>query len=140
MGGPLLRQTFLILLAALVPASLTAAFHPRRPPWSQVSLAPGEETMSTVLTWGENVLWVDARSTDEYAADHVPGALLLNLEGWDDLFPKFLDRWAPEKKTVVYCSAATCELSREVAERLRKSGISQVFVLKGGWEAWKTGK
>ena len=101
-------------------------------------MAPGEEMLPAVLAWGENVLWVDARSTGEYSADHVPGALLLNLEEWDELFPKFLDQWAPEKKTVVYCSAATCDLSREVAERLRKNGITQVFVLKGGWEAWKT--
>ena len=33
---------------------------------------------------------------------------------------------------VVYCSAATCELSHEVAERLRKNGISPVFVLERG--------
>ena len=96
--------------------------------------------LPTVLAWGGNVLWLDARSAEEYEAEHVPGALLLNLENWDHLFPKFLDQWAPGEKVVVYCSAATCELSREVAERLRKNGISMVFVLKGGWEAWKTGK
>jgi len=136
----LVRQAQLILLAALLPASLTAAFHPRRPPWFQPALAQGEEMLPTVLAWGDNVLWVDARSAEEYGTDHVPGALLLNLESWDQLFPKFLDGWAPGKKVVVYCSAGTCELSREVAERLRKNGISSVFVLKGGWEAWKTRK
>jgi rhodanese-related sulfurtransferase len=119
---------------------LTAAFHPRRPPWSQETLAPGEEKLSTVLAWQENVLWVDARSADEYEANHVPGAISLNLENWDRLFPGFLDRWSPEKKVVVYCSATTCELSREVAERLRKSGVTSVSVLKGGWEAWKIRK
>jgi rhodanese-related sulfurtransferase len=134
------RQAGLILLVALIPAGLTAAFHPQRPPWSQETLAPGEETLSTILTWGDSTLWVDARSAEEYESDHVPGAISLNLENWDQLFPKFLDRWIPEKKVVVYCSAATCELSREVAERLRKGGISSVFVLKGGWEAWKTRK
>jgi rhodanese-related sulfurtransferase len=134
------RQALLILLAALIPASLTAAFHPRRPPWFQETLAPGEETLPTVLAWGQNVFWVDARSADEYVAEHVPGAILLNLENWDQLFPKFLDSWSPGKKVVVYCSAATCELSREVAERLRQNGISSVFVLKGGWEAWKVRK
>lgn len=130
----------MILLAALVPASLTAAFHPRRPPWSEETLAPGEEMLSTVLAWGEDVVWVDARPAEDYGVEHVPGAILLNLEGWDQLFPEFLDRWAPGKRVVVYCSAATCELSREVAERLRKNGIPSVYVLKGGWEAWKTQK
>ncbi|MBV8141790.1 MAG: rhodanese-like domain-containing protein [Verrucomicrobia bacterium] len=132
------RQALLILLAALIPASLTAAFHPRRPAWSQEALAPGEETLPTILNWGDNLFWVDARSAEDYAAEHVPGAILLNLEDWDRLFPKFLDRWSPGQRVVVYCSASTCELSRDVAERLRKNGISPVFVLKGGWEAWKS--
>ena len=135
-----LRQALFILLVALIPASLTAAFHPRRPPWSQETLAPGEEMLSTVLTWREDVLWVDARSTEEYEVEHIPGALLLNLDNWDELFRKFLDQWVPDKRVVVYCSAATCELSREVAERLRKNSVSPVFVLKGGWEAWKMRK
>ncbi len=72
-GTLVVRQALLILLAALIPASLTAAFHPLRPPWSQETLAPGEELLPTVLGWGENVLWVDARSADEYGAEHVPG-------------------------------------------------------------------
>jgi rhodanese-related sulfurtransferase len=92
------------------------------------------------MTWDGNVLWVDARSADEYEAGHVPAAILLNLEDWDRLFPQFLDRWSSEKKVVVYCGATSCELSREVAERLRKNGIPSVFVLKGGWEAWKARK
>jgi rhodanese-related sulfurtransferase len=138
--GRAIRQALLILVSALIPAGLTAAFHPQRPAWTQDTLAPGEERLPTVLAWGESVLWVDARSADEYQADHVPGAISLNLESWDELLPNFLDQWSPDKKVVVYCSAATCELSHEVAERLRKSGITSVFVLKGGWEAWKTRK
>jgi rhodanese-related sulfurtransferase len=138
--GRAIRQALLILVSAVIPAGLTAAFHPQRPAWSQEKLAPGEERLPTVLAWGESVLWVDARPAEEYRADHVPGAISLNLESWDELLPNFLDQWSPDKKVVVYCSAATCELSHEVAERLRKSGISSVFVLKGGWEAWKTRK
>jgi rhodanese-related sulfurtransferase len=134
------REALIIILVALVPAGLTAAFHPRRPSWSGETQVPGEETLRTVSGWGENVFWVDARSLEEYDADHVPGAVLLNLENWDQLFPKFLDQWNPDKKIVVYCGAASCGLSREVAERLRKNNIPSVFVLKGGWDAWKTRK
>jgi rhodanese-related sulfurtransferase len=135
-----LRQASLILLAALLPAILTAAFHPRRPPWSEETLLPGEERIQTVLAWGGDVLWIDARSANEYEVEHVPGAILLNLEGWDSLFPRFLDQWNPGKKVVVYCSSTACELSHEVAERLQANGISPVYVLKGGWEAWKSRK
>jgi rhodanese-related sulfurtransferase len=135
-----LRQALLILLAALIPAGLTAAFHPRRPAWSEDTLLPGEVKLQTVLAWGTDVLWIDARSLKEYEAEHVPGAILLNLEDWEQLFPRFLDRWRPEEKIVVYCSSTSCELSHEVAERLKTNGISPVYVLKGGWEAWKNRK
>jgi rhodanese-related sulfurtransferase len=135
-----LRQALLILLAALIPAGLTAAFHPRRPAWSEDTLLPGEVKLQTVLAWGSDVLWIDARSLKEYEAEHVPGAILLNLEDWEQLFPRFLDRWRPEEKIVVYCSSTSCELSHEVAERLKTNGISPVYVLKGGWEAWKNRK
>jgi rhodanese-related sulfurtransferase len=132
-----LRQASLILLAALIPTTFTAAFHPRRPPWSEETLLPGEELIQTVLAWGRDVLWIDARSANEYEAEHVPGAILLNLEDWDQLFPRFLDQWNPNKKVVVYCSSTACELSHEVAKRLQADGISPAYVLKGGWEAWK---
>jgi rhodanese-related sulfurtransferase len=132
-----LRQAFLILLAALVSAGVSALVHPRRPPWSEDALLPGEVTLKTVLAWGPKVLWVDARSQNEYQAEHVPNAILLNLEDWDRLFPRFLDRWSPDQKIVVYCSASSCQLSHEVAKRLEQSGVSPVYVLKGGWERWK---
>ena len=135
-----LRQALLIFLAALIPAGLTAAFHPRRPVWSEDTLLPGEEKLQTVLAWGSDVLWIDARSSKEYEAEHVPGAILLNLEAWEQLFPRFLDQWRPEEKVVVYCSSTACELSHDVAERLKANGISPVYVLKGGWEAWKNRK
>jgi rhodanese-related sulfurtransferase len=135
-----LRQASLVFLAALIPASLTAAFHPRRAPWSEETLLPGEVRIETVLSWGPDILWIDARSAEDYEAEHVPGAVLLNLESWDQLLPRFLDQWNPEKKVVVYCSSTACELSHEVAQRLQVNGISPVYVLKGGWEAWKSRK
>jgi len=127
-----------ILFAALIPAVLIAAFHPRRPALSEERGLPGEERLETVLGWGKTVLWLDARSAQEYDAEHLPGAILLNLEDWDTLFPSFLEQWEPDEKVVVYCSSTACQLSHEVAQRLKQSGISQVFVLKGGWEAWKS--
>jgi rhodanese-related sulfurtransferase len=134
------RQALWILLIALVPAFLTSAFHPKRPAWSQDVLQPGEERLGTVLSWGDSVLWVDARSRTEFDAEHIPNAVLLNLEEWDQLFPAFLDRWQPDQKVVVYCSTLACHMSTEVADRLKRNSVGPVYVLKGGWEAWKSHK
>ena len=89
--------------------------------------------------WGDSVIWIDARPEDQFARDHVPGATLLNEDRWNELLPQFLAVWSPGKKIVVYCSAQSCDLAREVAERLRKTTqppMENVFVLEGGWEAW----
>jgi rhodanese-related sulfurtransferase len=88
--------------------------------------------------WGDKVLFVDARSRQRYEAGHIPGAILLNEEQWDTLFPAFSDAWDPDKTIVVYCDGGGCEASQEVAARLRKAlGVETIFVLKGGWPAWQ---
>jgi rhodanese-related sulfurtransferase len=126
------RQALVILALALIPSALTGAFHPRRPAWTPAR--PGEVSLDTVQAWGNLVLWVDARPSAEYESGHFPGAIKLSMENWESELPAFLDHWVPEKKIVVYCSSTSCDLSREVAERLEKNGVSNVFVLQGGWE------
>jgi rhodanese-related sulfurtransferase len=131
-----LRQALSIVAVALIPALLSAGFHPRRP-----QFAPPR--FSDEIEWGEasrlgsRVLWVDARSLEDYQRGHIPGAVSLNLEDWDQLFPRFLDNWRAGKQIVVYCSSRECDLSEAVAARLRASKIEPAFVLKGGWEEWE---
>jgi rhodanese-related sulfurtransferase len=94
-------------------------------------------TVDQARAWGENAIWVDARPDDEFARDHVPGAVSLNEDRWNELLPQFLQRWSPEKRIVVYCSAESCNAAREVAKRLRdEAQLKNVFVLQGGWEEW----
>jgi len=94
-------------------------------------------TVEQARAWGDTAIWVDARPDEEFTRDHVPAALLLNEDRWNELLPQFLAVWSPGKKIVVYCSSLSCNASREVARRLRKEAqFSDVFVLEGGWEAW----
>src|SRR4051794_37095807 len=132
----LLRQVGLLCLLSAIAALLTAAFHPRRPPWHQDALAPNEVTIVTAEGWGASALWVDARPVAAYKTGHAPGAVHLDLVDWEADLPLFLDRWQPGQTVVVYCSAASCHLAEEVAQRLRKNRIEPVVVLKGGWETW----
>ena len=94
-------------------------------------------TVTQARAWGDNAIWVDARPDEEFARDHVPGALPLNEDRWNALLPQFLSVWSAEKKIVVYCSSQGCNASRDVARRLREEAqLKNVFVLEGGWEAW----
>ena len=131
-----MRLVFVILLSALL-ASLNFAFNHDRPPWHLEALRKGEVVLSQ-LGNQDQVLWVDARSEEAFANEHIADAINLNEDHWDDQLPELLAMWQPDLKIVVYCSSQTCQASHAVAERLRTEvGLENVAVLKGGWEAWQ---
>jgi rhodanese-related sulfurtransferase len=137
---PLLRQGALLLGLALLPAAGQAVYYRDKVSW-QTPVAASEMVTLAQARNSADAIWVDARPEEEFEREHVPGALLLNEDRWNELLPQVLAVWAPEKRVVVYCSSESCGSSREIAHRLRKeAGLTNVFVLEGGWEAWKKEK
>ena len=143
MSGQWLRQAAILVLLAFIPAIGEAIYFRDKISW-QSPIPPSElVTVDQARAWGENAIWVDARPDEEFARDHVPGAVSLNEDRWNDLVGPFLAMWAPDKKVVVYCSSQSCNAALEVAKRLHdeaqlkdNEGKNCVFVLKGGWEEW----
>lgn len=133
------RQLLLLLGLAFIPAIGQAVYYRQTASLEQPPADSALVKLAQAESWGAEVLWVDARPDEEFSRAHIPGAVQLNEDRWDELFREMLAAWAPERKVVVYCSRLTCQASHEVAERLRKeAGLSNVYVLEGGWEAWKT--
>jgi len=133
----LTRQAITLAVLALLPAAGEAIYFQDKISWRS-PIPPSESVnVDQARAWGQNAIWVDARPDEEVAQDHVPGALSLNEDRWNELLPQFLAAWSLGKKVVVYCSSLSCNASREVARRLRKEAqLPDVFVLEGGWEAW----
>jgi len=138
-----IRQALFLIALAFVPAIIEGVYFRDRVSWQSPVPASELLTVDQARAWGDNAIWVDARSDEEFARDHVPGAISLNEDRWNELLPQFLQGWSPEKKIVVYCSAKSCNAAREVAKRLRDEaqlkdteGKNCVFVLEGGWEEW----
>jgi rhodanese-related sulfurtransferase len=134
-----LRQAAILALLTLLPAIGEAIYFRDKISWRSPVLASEMATVDQARAWGETAIWVDARPDEEFARDHVPGAVSLNEDRWNELIGPFLATWTPDKKVVVYCSSQSCNASREVARRLRdqtQPPIQNVFVLEGGWEAW----
>lgn len=130
------RRLGTVLIVAMALAVGNALVNPNRPAWSADALRPGEIYLGDV-SWG-TVLWLDARTRGEYVRGHIPNALLLNEDSWDDLLSEVLNVWEPGQRIVVYCGSQACQASHGVAERLRvEVGINEVYVLKGGWEIWQ---
>jgi rhodanese-related sulfurtransferase len=133
----LVRQALILAALALVPGLGQAIYFRDKVSWRSPIPASEMITVTQARAWGGNAIWIDARPDEEFARDHVPGALSLNEDRWNELLPQFLAAWSPEKKVVVYCGSEGCNASREVARRLRKEAqLPNVFVLEGGWEEW----
>ena len=129
------KQAVALALLALLPATVAAFLHPKRPDFSNPVRA-GEITIATAMRAPTDWLWIDARAASQFERDHIPGALPLNEDAWDDLLPAVLQAWPAGKPAIVYCDSRQCEASEDVAKRLREFGVAPVFVLKGGWAAW----
>lgn len=132
-----LRQLVALLAIALAPALVSSAWQLR---WGGGSAAGDlrEVTRAEVEQWREAVLWVDARSREQFERSRVPGAVLLNESEWNACVPLFLDAWKPEMWIVVYDDTGAGAASREVARRLHDElELQNVWVLKGDVDAWQ---
>jgi rhodanese-related sulfurtransferase len=133
----LVRQALVLVALAFLPGIGQALYFRDKVSWQSPIPASEMVTLAQARAWGRNAIWVDARPDVEFERDHIPGAVLLNEDRWNELLPKFLATWSPEKRVVVYCSSQSCNASREVARRLRdEAQLKNVFVLQGGWEEW----
>jgi len=94
----LARQAAVVAALALFPAAGEAVYFRDKISWRS-AIAPSEMvTVEQARGWGDSAIWVDARPDDEFANDHVPGAISLNEDRWNELLPQFLAVWVPGKK------------------------------------------
>lgn len=137
-GGGIVRQSLILVFLAVVLGGLNGWLNPATPPWDPETLGAGEVNLATVDSWGSGVLWVDARSEGEFEDGHIPGAVLLNEDQFDELLLGLLEEWDGAMPLVVYCDCRQCGASGAVAGRLREDfAMEEVYVLKGGWREWK---
>lgn len=90
-----------------------------------------------VVTGGQGLI-LDARPEPFFRLGHVPGALSLPREDFDDAFDRLRGRLETFRAglVVVYCSDPACNDSRRVQTHLRSLGFARVAVFPGGWDQW----
>jgi rhodanese-related sulfurtransferase len=75
---------------------------------------------------------IDARSTEEFAINHINGAFNFNLE--TAYYDKYVAQLDKSKPVFIYSIGAG--RSGQLAKELLKNGFSEVHVLEGGIAAW----
>lgn len=89
--------------------------------------------VKVALDNGENLVIVDARSSDAFAAEHIPGAISLPHRLMDEVSTSELDK---NTLYVTYCDGIGCNASTKGALKLAKLGF-RVKELIGGIDWWK---
>jgi rhodanese-related sulfurtransferase len=84
----------------------------------------------------KSALFMDARSMDDYAKGHIPGALSLPWHDVDLRFIEVTEDISPDKLIITYCEDVTCDLSCDLALFLLDMGFKNVRVLLDGWAVW----
>lgn len=80
---------------------------------------------------GDRIILVDVRETKEWEVEHIAGALLLPLSGFDaELFPSL-----PGKQLVLHCAIG--KRSEAAGKMLMKEGHGGLVHMEGGLKAWK---
>ncbi|HEX7299124.1 MAG TPA: metalloregulator ArsR/SmtB family transcription factor [Solirubrobacteraceae bacterium] len=93
--------------------------------------AVGRDELIARLGRGEVVL-VDVRPSEEYAAGHIDGARSIPL---DELEERLADL-PTDREIVAYCRGPFCAYAHEAVRRLRSTGRS-ARRLEGGWPEWR---
>jgi rhodanese-related sulfurtransferase len=108
------------------------------------SYSPETDTLLTMQEafsmWKDGALFIDTREPDEYAAGHIPGAVNLPFEEWDDYWECVEPHLKPESKIVCYCSGLDCELSLFAARELKTIGYPDAYIFFGGYNKWMDAK
>jgi rhodanese-related sulfurtransferase len=117
---------FIIVAAFVSGAMLLWPFINRRAAGATVN-----HVGATRLINDHNAQILDVRSAAEYAVSHVANSKNIPL----DEIEKRRAELQNEKPVIVVCQ--TGQRASKAAGQLRAAGLSQVFVLDGGVQAWK---
>jgi rhodanese-related sulfurtransferase len=79
----------------------------------------------------DHILVVDVRASEDFAKGHIPGAINLPKETWEN--PARLSK---DKTNVVYCYTQTCHLAANACFEFAGQGYP-VMEMEGGFEGWK---
>jgi len=79
---------------------------------------------------------VDARSPEQYAAGHLPGAIDCHAYELEVYLPKLLELAPLDRPLLLYCNGEDCEDSRFLAQTLDELGYRRLYIYEGGFSQW----
>jgi len=144
----LVRASALLLLAAIGSTALNLVRHtplPLRGEWSRhvenralhagINLLGISALRQAVVSASPRLL--DARSTTDFRAGHIPGARSLPFDLAADLLASMQIELARDQPLITYCARNDCDEGLELALFLRHTGYTNVLLFAGGLAEWR---
>ena len=91
------------------------------------------DDLSALMKSNTDFLLVDARQREQYAMDHIPGAISMPLNEIPD-YARSLDR---DRMIVTYCGNYHCPVSTKAAMELTRLRFTNIYDYKGGIKEWQ---
>jgi rhodanese-related sulfurtransferase len=104
---------------------------------------PKAEALFTTLTDAKacydagSAIFIDGRHPDDYAAEHIPGAISLYSEELDKLYDQVLGSVPKDRLIITYCSDPECTEAMKLGDALVARGHTRVVILQEGLPGWK---
>ena len=144
----LLRSLCLLLLAVATATALNQ-FRRDRLPWhgdwarhvenralEAGLMLVGPHTVRQALVSGTKRI-LDARSTADFRAAHIPHAISLPFDLAADLLASMQIELPREQPLITYCARNDCDEGLELALFLRHTGYTHVTLFAGGLAEWR---
>ncbi len=124
-----MRYRIFVITVALIATAGVSVFAGGK---SESSMLIGVEAMEAIMA-DENPIILDIRDTSSYMQGHIPGAMLLPLDGVESNAARIAEFGRP---IITYCSCPAEESSMNAAMIFQRYGVDRVHVLIGGYRAW----
>ena len=145
-----------IVLACALAALIVNAASPRRIAWvghwpstfgadtasAPPSYEPGDAPIlrldqAAAYFQSPGARFVDARDPEDYKLGHIPGALNLPFDYYDEHAAAVLPLLGKDRDVITYCGGADCELSLYLARQLKNEGYTEIHIFFGGYTQWQ---
>jgi rhodanese-related sulfurtransferase len=108
-------------------------------PYSYYKNDPPAITLSQAMAdfQAHNTIFLDARLEVDYKIGHIPKALSLPFEEFEQYYPEVEPLLSKDKNIITYCDGTECETSLFLARLLKERGFENLKIFFGGWSEWE---